>query len=113
MNNQTQTTLRNMPRLSLISPTAANTISEIPIKKVQPKQERPKKIYPSRVKTLAEAVILQAIEDLWSKSHRQKSIEFFTGDGFRHYADLAGMAPAERASLIKMVGGGQVNSKRV
>ncbi len=56
-----------------------------------------------RLKALAEAVILQSIEDLWSRTHRRDSIEFFEGEGFRHCADLAGMKVVERLKLIRML----------
>jgi hypothetical protein len=43
------------------------------------------------IKNLAEAVILQSLEDLWDPSHRIESIDFFNGDGYRIYAKLAGL----------------------
>jgi hypothetical protein len=41
------------------------------------------------ITSLAEAVILQSLEDLWDPSHRIESIDFFNGDGYRIYAKLA------------------------
>lgn len=55
------------------------------------------------LKHLAEAIILQSIEDLWSMTHRRKSIEFFSGDGFNHCADIAGMKVVERLRLLGML----------
>ncbi len=46
-------------------------------------------------KHLAEAVILQAIEDLFSKDHRQESIWFFRGEGFRLASEISGMRFSE------------------
>ncbi len=96
-------TFRNSSRLSLVRPerelkrsTKAETKST--------EQTKAKQQYSSKVKVLAEAVILQAVEDLWSKTHRRKSIEFFTGAGFKEYADMAGMGPVDRLRLIKMIG---------
>ena len=52
-------------------------------------------------KHLAEAIILQAIEDLWSPQHRGESIEFFLGEGFAKCAELAGMGIYDRLRLIR------------
>jgi hypothetical protein len=56
-----------------------------------------------RLKTLAEAVILQAMGDLWNGAHSKESVEFFEGEGFKHCADLAGMRVVERLKLIRML----------
>jgi|GEM_PF-3390365 len=64
----------------------------------EPTQKRSK-----GVEALAEAMILQAIEDLWSKAHRQKSIEFFTGSGFNQCADMAGMTVIDRLRVLKLL----------
>ncbi len=40
-------------------------------------------------KHLAEAVILQSIEDLWNPCYRKESKVFLYGEGFRMYADIA------------------------
>jgi hypothetical protein len=52
---------------------------------------------------IAEAIILQAIEDLWSDVHRQESIEFFTGEGFAICARIAGMGLYEKLKLIQAI----------
>lgn len=98
-NHQVEIPLGSTSLLPLISPAR-----EVRKRRIARPESAPKRRYSSGIKTLAEAVILQAMEDLWSKSHRQKSIEFFQGDGFKHYADLAGMAAADRSRLLKMVG---------
>ncbi len=100
-NHQVEVPLRSTPLLSLITP--AREFRKSRNEKIAKKPETPKKDL-SGIRSLAEAVILQAMEDLWSKTHRQKSIEFFQGEGFKRYADLAGMAVADRAKLLKMVG---------
>jgi hypothetical protein len=55
------------------------------------------------LKSLAEAIILQSIEDLWSKTNRKKSIEFFTGEGFSQCADMAGMGVIDRLRLLRIL----------
>jgi len=52
---------------------------------------------------LAEAVILQAMEDLWSNFYGEESVEFFQGTGFNWYADMAGMSPYEKSSLLNLM----------
>lgn len=100
---QVHTILANIPTLSLIKP--ANRTGKI--RRIQAACS-PQKVSPGnrpfRLKALAEAVILQAMEDLWSDTHREKSIEFFTGGGFKCFADMAGMGAVERLRLIKILG---------
>jgi hypothetical protein len=101
---QVHTILAKIPTLSLVKP--ANTTG----RKIRSSTSAsPKKAFAatraSRVKALAEAVILQAMEDLWSDTHREKSIEFFEGDGFKYFAHMAGMGAVERLRLAKMLGG--------
>jgi hypothetical protein len=55
------------------------------------------------IKALAEAIILQSIEDLWSSTHKKGSIEFFRGQGFNQCADAAGMNVLDRLRLIRML----------
>jgi 3-deoxy-D-manno-octulosonic acid (KDO) 8-phosphate synthase len=92
-----------MPTLSLIKPT--NRTGKI--RRVQT-PDSPKEASSGtrsfRLKALAEAVILQAVEDLWSDAHREKSREFFTGDGFKCFANMAGMGAVEQLRLIKILG---------
>lgn len=61
------------------------------------------------VKSLAEAIILQSIEDLWSKNNQKESVEFFTGEGFRHCADMADLSVVDRLRIIRMLR--KVNAK--
>lgn len=58
-----------------------------------------------KMKALAEAIILQSIEDLWDEAHRRESLEFFKGEGFDMYADIAGLGPAEKSKLLGMIEG--------
>ena len=57
----------------------------------------------SSLKNLAEAMILQSMEDLWSRSYQKESIEFFRGEGFRRCADLAGLRVVDRIRIIRML----------
>jgi hypothetical protein len=68
-------------------------------------RKAPKKRDSARLQALAEAVILQAMEDLWSSAHSKESMEFFEGEGFRYCADLAGMRIVDRLKLIRMLRG--------
>ena len=61
------------------------------------------------LKSLAEAVILQSMEDLWHKTHKKGSIDFFTGEGFGLCADLADMKIVDRLRLLKILR--RLNSK--
>jgi len=55
-------------------------------------------------KALAEAIMLQSIEDLWHPAHRNDSIEFFSGDGFRLCAGMAELSAEECAKILEMCG---------
>ena len=52
---------------------------------------------------IAEAIILQAVEDLWSPVHRKESIEFFTGEGFAICARIVGMGLYDKLRLIRII----------
>lgn len=55
------------------------------------------------VRSLAEAIILQSIEDLWNTESINDSIDFFKGGEFRSCAEIAGMSMLEQVTLLKMV----------
>jgi hypothetical protein len=52
---------------------------------------------------LAEAIILQAVEDLWSPVYRRESIEFFTGEGFAICSRIVGMGLYEKLRLVQLI----------
>ena len=54
---------------------------------------------------LAEAIILQSIEDLWDDEHREGCIEFFTGEDFRICAAIADISTSDQIKILKMFGG--------
>jgi len=57
------------------------------------------------LKGLAEGIILQSIEDLWVKHHKEDCISFFKGKGFRDCAEMAGMTTTDQIKLLNLVKG--------
>lgn len=57
----------------------------------------------AKLETLAEAVLLQALADLWDRRHREESIAFLAGSDFKACASLAGMAEEQQAKLLSIV----------
>lgn len=55
------------------------------------------------VRRLAEAVILQSIEDLWNPVCRGESLLFFKGAGFILYSGIAGISYTKQIALIRML----------
>ncbi len=55
------------------------------------------------LKGLAEGIIIQSMEDLWSENHKEDCVAFFRGEDFRICAELAGMSIAEQVKLLDMV----------
>lgn len=55
------------------------------------------------LKTLAEAIILQAAEDFLCESRCEEDVSFFSGEGFRLCSDMAGMNHAEKCSFLGLV----------
>ncbi len=51
---------------------------------------------------LAEAVILQAICDLFNRSHRKDGVRFLTGQGFRIASDIARISHDDRSEILNM-----------
>ncbi len=57
------------------------------------------------LKSLAEGIIVQSMEDLWDDSLREDCIAFFRGEEFRTCAELAGMGLDEQLKVLDMVKG--------
>ena len=57
----------------------------------------------NRIQSLAEAVILQSIEDLFDPSERKKSIDFFRGENFSLCAEIAGLSAVDQIRIIRML----------
>ncbi|MEJ2183274.1 MAG: hypothetical protein P8Y66_07105 [Nitrospirota bacterium] len=55
------------------------------------------------LRSLAESVIFQAIEDLHDGEHRHEALAFFQGDTFREWARMAGMSRGEKLRLLEMI----------
>jgi len=56
-----------------------------------------------KAKHLAEAVILQALEDLWDEDQREDCLKFFTGADFRTCAAVAGMDTTEQIKVLNLL----------
>ena len=57
----------------------------------------------ARIKGLADAILLQSIEDLWTEVERSNCIDFFSGEGFRICSEIAGMSSDEKVKILNMV----------
>jgi hypothetical protein len=55
------------------------------------------------LRSLAEGIIVQSMEDLWDESLRDECIKFFRSEEFRICAELAGMDLSEQMKLLDMV----------
>ncbi|MBF0558240.1 MAG: hypothetical protein HQL08_05625 [Nitrospirae bacterium] len=58
-----------------------------------------------QVKRLAEAILLQSFEDLWSEEERPASIDFFSGEGYRICSEIADMTSDDKGGMLVMVRG--------
>lgn len=56
-------------------------------------------------KDLAEAIILQSMEDLYIPEYRKDSIDFFRGEGFKICAEVAGLNINKQLNILHYVGG--------
>jgi hypothetical protein len=57
----------------------------------------------SHARTLAEAIILQSIEDLWNPVCKKGSLLFFEGDGFVLCSELAGISYIKQLAMLRML----------
>jgi len=55
------------------------------------------------IRNLAEAIILQSVEDLWNAKQKVECLEFFYGESFGMWAEIAGMNECEQAMMLQMV----------
>ena len=67
------------------------------------KNEVEKKAPGTRMKALADAILLQSIEDLWTDVERANCIDFFSGEGFRICSEMAGMSSDDKVKILNMV----------
>jgi hypothetical protein len=59
--------------------------------------------YEMGLKSLAEGIIVQSVEDLWDDNLREDCIAFFKGEEFRTCAELADMGLNAQLKLLDMV----------
>ena len=69
------------------------------------------------VKDLAEAIIVQAMADLWDLEHETDSRRFFAGSSYVTCADLAGWNSEQRVKMLFMLltgltGGGNSSGRQ-
>jgi hypothetical protein len=62
-----------------------------------------KKAPGEQMRALADAVLLQSIEDLWIDEERSNSIDFFIGEGFRICSEIGGMSSDDKVKILNMV----------
>ena len=55
-----------------------------------------------KTRRLSEAIILQAIEDLWIKEERERCVTFFTGEEFNICAGMAGINFYDKVKVLNL-----------
>ncbi len=100
---QVGTILRSIPTLSRVNPVSEIKISKQADIKRNGSKRNSRIVQRKSLTALAEAIILQSLEDLWSKTQKNKSLEFFTGEGFHICAEMAGMKIMDRIRLLGML----------
>lgn len=100
---QVRTILRSIPTLCRVDPAPGIKIAQQSEIKRNGSKKNSKIVHGKRLATLAEAIILQSLEDLWSKTQKNKSRAFFTGEGFHICAEIAGMKVMDRIRLLGLL----------
>ena len=54
-------------------------------------------------RSLAEAIILQSIEDLWNPECKEGSLRFFEGDEFELCSEIAGIGYIKQLAMLRML----------
>ena len=57
------------------------------------------------LQSLAEAVILQSLEDFWNLTYREQSIDFFKGEGFKVCSSIAKLDAIKQIEILCFLGG--------
>jgi hypothetical protein len=57
----------------------------------------------NHARSLAEAIILQSIEDLWNPVCKRGRLKFFEGDGFTFCSELAGISYMKQLAMFRML----------
>jgi hypothetical protein len=55
------------------------------------------------IRNLAEAIILQSVEDLWDVKQKDECLAFFYSESFGMCAEIAGMNEHEQTMMLQMV----------
>jgi hypothetical protein len=55
------------------------------------------------IRNLAEAIILQSVEDLWDAKQKGDCLTFFCGESFGMCAEMSGMNTYEQAMMLQLV----------
>ena len=55
------------------------------------------------IRNLAEAIILQSVEDLWDAKQKDDCLTFFYGESFGMCAEMAGMNTYEQTRMLQLV----------
>jgi len=55
------------------------------------------------IRNLAEAIILQSVEDLWDAKQKDDCLTFFYGESFGICAEMAGMNTYEQSRMLQLV----------
>ncbi len=55
------------------------------------------------LKSLAEAMILQSIEDLCGSRYKEDGMKFFKGDGFIICSEIAGLNTVQRRRILRLL----------
>ena len=58
---------------------------------------------PKSFKSLAESIILQALEDIWDPSLKEDSLEFFNGEGFSICSSVASLDEISKDRIRQML----------
>ncbi len=100
---QMRTILRSIPTLCPVPPSSEIKVSLESETKRNSSQKSSKVVQRKKIAALAEAIILQSMEDLWSKTQKNKSLDFFTNEGFHICAEMAGMKVMDRIRLLGLL----------
>ncbi len=57
------------------------------------------------IKNLAEAIILQSMEDIWVHAYKNESRDFFSGKGFKICSEIAGLDAIKQFKVLNLLGG--------
>ena len=57
------------------------------------------------ITNLAEAIILQSLEDIWTPEYKKETMEFFNGTGFKICSEIAGLDIVKQFKVLHFIGG--------